>query len=202
MELVGGAVLNAEVIIWFPSLVQDYYSFLIDFNWHLIRNCESPVANSYFTVFQGRLLFLFYNWLPNCRLGKLWNAVFDSQPLRVLCTEIVRHRLRLFISSGLYRSPSAVSVKHPFFSLCFYYGVEFPSAKVAHRPLCLCCMYQSISLGNNPRTTCSEFVRGCRQKFHHLWKTENTYESLYWKGNKRYWNEIPYCFRPRKNDLR
>lgn len=65
MELVADTVLNAEVIIRLPSLVQDCYSFLIDFNWHLIRKCESPVANSYFALFQGRLLPLSYKWHPN-----------------------------------------------------------------------------------------------------------------------------------------
>lgn len=99
MELVDDTVLNAEVIIWLPSLVQDCYSFLIDFNQHLIRKCESPVANSYFILFQGRLFFLFYKWHPKFRLGKICNLVFDSWPLRVSCTEIVCHRLGLFISS-------------------------------------------------------------------------------------------------------
>lgn len=59
MELVDDTVLNAEVIIRFLSLVQDCYSFLIDFNWHLIRKCESPVASLYFTLFQGRVLIFF-----------------------------------------------------------------------------------------------------------------------------------------------
>lgn len=71
MELVDDTVLNAEVIIRFPSLVQDCYSFLIDFNWPLIRKCESPVASLYFTLFQGRVLFFFYKWHPNSRLGKI-----------------------------------------------------------------------------------------------------------------------------------
>lgn len=70
MELVDDTVLNAEVIIRLPSLVQDCYGFLIDFNRHLIRKCESPVASSYFTVSLGRLLFLFYNRIPNFTLEK------------------------------------------------------------------------------------------------------------------------------------
>lgn len=83
MELLDDTVLNAEVIIQFPSLVQDCYSFLIDFNRHLIRKCESPVASSYFTLFQGRLLFFFYKWHPSSRLRKTWNLVFGLWLLRV-----------------------------------------------------------------------------------------------------------------------
>lgn len=82
MELVVDTILNAEVIIRFPSLVQDCYSFLIDFNRHLIRKCESPVASLYFTLFQSSLLLFFYKWHPNFTLEKVWN-VFGLWLLRV-----------------------------------------------------------------------------------------------------------------------
>lgn len=80
MELVDDTVLNAEVIIRFPSLVQDCYSFLIDFNRHLIRKCESPVASSYFTLFQGRLFFFSTSGIliPGQEKYDIWPLTFEG----------------------------------------------------------------------------------------------------------------------------